>query len=85
MRLDEARAFVPEGLSPAAHAVYEAEIAAAWEAYRRLTDILREDTLRIMGELRHLSANASDKRRKKVAREAEKKAIESGGLCATCG
>ncbi|HEY6553763.1 MAG TPA: FAD-dependent thymidylate synthase, partial [Vicinamibacteria bacterium] len=77
VKLDEARAFVPEGLSPEARAVYEADIAAAWEAYRRLTDILREDTLRIMGELRHLSANASEKRRKKVAREAEKKAIES--------
>ena len=77
MRLDEVRAFVPDGLSPAARAVYEAEIAAAWETYRRLTDILREDTLRIMGELRHLSPNASEKRRKKVAREAEKKAIET--------
>jgi thymidylate synthase ThyX len=77
VRLDEARAFVPEGLTSAALEVYEAEIAAAWEAYRRLTDMLRDDTLRIMGELRHLSPSASEKRRKKVAREAEKKAIET--------
>ena len=77
VRLDEARAFVPDGLTPAARVVYEGEIAAAWGAYRRLSEILGEDTLRIMGELRHLSANASEKRRKKVAREAEKKAIES--------
>jgi thymidylate synthase ThyX len=76
-KLDEARAFVPQGLSPEARAVYESDVGAAWEAYRRLTDLLREDTLRIMGELRHLSVNASEKRRKKVAREALKKAIES--------
>jgi len=77
VRLDEARAFVPQGLSPEASAVYEAEIAEAWGAYRRLSELLKDDTLRIMGELRHLSPNASEKRRKKVAREAGKKAIET--------
>jgi thymidylate synthase ThyX len=77
VRLDEVRAHVPEGLSPDALAVYERAVEDAWEAYRQLTAILQEDTHRILSEVRHLTPNASDKRRKKVAREAEKKAIET--------
>ena len=76
VRLDEVRAYVPDGLSPAARPVYEGAVVAAWRAYRELNAILMEDTLRIVGELRYLTPNASEKRRKKVAREAEKKAIE---------
>ena len=76
VRLDEVRAYVPEGLAAEARAVYEDAVADAWEAYRELNAILKEDTLRIVGELRHLTPAASEKRRKKVAREAEKKAIE---------
>jgi thymidylate synthase ThyX len=76
VRLDEIAAFVPEGLSPQARAVYEGAVASAWDAYRTLAQILKDDTLRILGEIRHLTPQASEKRRKKVAREAEKKAIE---------
>ena len=76
VRLDEVRAFVPEGLSPDARVVYEDAVEAAWASYRELNDILREDTLRIVGQLRHLTPAASEKRKKKVARESEKKAIE---------
>jgi thymidylate synthase ThyX len=76
VRLDEVRAFVPEGLAPEARDVYESAVEAAWESYRRLSCLLREDTLRILGDIRHVTPNASEKRRKKVAREAEKKAIE---------
>jgi thymidylate synthase ThyX len=76
VRLDEVRAFVPDGLSDDARAVYEGAVADAWESYRRLNAILKEDTLRIIGQLRHLTPAASEKRRKKVARESEKKAIE---------
>ena len=77
VRLDEVRALVPEGLGTEARAVYEAAVLGAWSAYRRLNDLLRPDTLRIMSELRHLSPNAAEKRKKRVAREAEKKAIET--------
>jgi thymidylate synthase ThyX len=77
VRLDEIRAYVPPGLSPAAHAVYEQAVVEAWGAYRRLSELLKEDTLRILSDLRHLSPNAALKRRKKVEREAEKKAIET--------
>src|SRR5712692_3376544 len=71
VRLDEISAFVPEGLPPLAREVYEGGVAAAWAAYRRLSQILKEDTTRILSDLRHLSPTASEKRRKKVAREAE--------------
>jgi len=77
VRLDEVRAHVPEELQEAPRRVYEDAVLAAWDAYRELAEILRPDTLRILGELRHLTPNAAEKRRKKVAREAEKKAIET--------
>ena len=77
VRLDEVRAYVPPGLSPEARAVYDQAVEGAWEAYRRLSELLKEGTLRILSDLRHLTPGASDKRRKKVQREAEKKAIET--------
>jgi thymidylate synthase ThyX len=76
VRLDRMAAHVPEGLSPAARAAFEGGIVAAWESYASLSQILYEDTHRILADLRHLSPRAAEKRRKKVAREAEKKAIE---------
>jgi thymidylate synthase ThyX len=76
VRLDQAAAHVPNSLSPAARAVYEGSVLAAWEDYRTLSALLREDTHAILADLRHLTPNASEKRRTKVAREAEKKAIE---------
>src|SRR5262245_14456359 len=76
VRLDEVRALVPD-LAPEPRRVYEDAVLAAWEAYRRLSELLKEDTHRILSDLRHLTPNASEKRRKKVAREAEKKAIET--------
>jgi thymidylate synthase ThyX len=77
VRLDEIRAYVPPGLPPETLAVYESAVESAWDAYRQLAEILKEDTRRIMAEVRHLSPNASEKRRKRVEREAEKKAIET--------
>jgi thymidylate synthase ThyX len=77
VRLDEARAFVPGGLAAEARAVYEDAVLSAWASYRRLNELLLPETQRIMAELRHLSPLASEKRRKRVAREAEKKAIET--------
>jgi thymidylate synthase ThyX len=77
VRLDEIRAHVPQGLAAEALAVYEGAIEDAWDAYRKLTTLLEGDTLRILSEVRHLTPNASDRRRKRVLREAEKKAIET--------
>jgi thymidylate synthase ThyX len=77
VRLDEVRAYVPEGLAAEQRDVYEQAVEAAWDAYRRLARLLETDTRRILSDLRHLTPNASEKRKKKVAREAEKKAIET--------
>jgi len=76
VRLDRIAVHVPGDLGPAARAVFEEGIAAAWETYRSLSQILGEDTAKIMADLRHVGPRASDKRKKKASREAEKKAIE---------
>jgi thymidylate synthase ThyX len=76
VRLDRVAVHVPGDLGPAARAVFEEGVASAWESYRSLSQILRQDTLRIMAELRHVGPRAGDKRRRKMEREAEKKAIE---------
>jgi thymidylate synthase ThyX len=76
VKLGEVRAFVPEGLSPEARRVYDDAVLAAWQAYRALAELLKRDTHAILSDLRHLTPNASEKRRKKVDRESEKKAIE---------
>ena len=76
VKLGEPKAYVPKDLSPEALAVYEAAVEKAWAAYASLSQILVKDTTAIIGEIRHLSAAASEARHKKVAREAEKKAIE---------
>ena len=77
VRLDEVRALVPDGLGGEARSAYEGAVCSAWEGYRRLTGLLKQDTLRILSDLRHLTPGASEKRRRKVEREAEKKAIET--------
>src|SRR5437773_9731748 len=46
VRLDEVAAFVPGDLEPRARAVYEEAVVAAWDAYRKLSQLLGEDTLR---------------------------------------
>jgi thymidylate synthase ThyX len=77
VRLDEIRAFVPQGLDAAARAVYETALVEAWSTYRELSDVLKEDALRLLGELRRLTARTPPKLRRRVEREAEKKAIEA--------
>jgi thymidylate synthase ThyX len=76
VRLDEVRAHVPPGLSEAARRIYEDAIVRAWEDYARLSTLLKADTLAILSDIRHTKPTSAEKRRKKVAREAEKKAIE---------
>jgi thymidylate synthase ThyX len=77
VRLDEVRAYRPDGLDSGARAVYEEAVTAAWDSYRQLTELLLPDTRRILAELRNLTPHAREARRKRVEREAEKKAIET--------
>ena len=77
VRLDEVRAFVPD-LEGQALATYSAAVHRAWDYYRRLTAELKKDAWEILATLRHFRESSSpgnDKRRRKVEREAEKKAI----------
>ena len=76
VRLDQPRAHLPAGLAQEARRVYTDAVLDAWNDYRRLTELLRPDTHAILARLRHLTARASERRRTRVAREAEKKAIE---------
>lgn len=76
VKLGEARACVPDSLSGPARAIFEASIEHSWAAYSRLSQILVKDTTAIIGDIRHVTSASSEARHKKVAREAEKKAIE---------
>lgn len=76
VRLDEVRAYVPAALGERSRTVYEQALADAWRAYAELSELLRDDTQKLVAEIRHLSNRASEERRRRVAREAEKKAIE---------
>jgi thymidylate synthase ThyX len=77
VRLDEVRAYLPDGLNAPARSLYESAIADAWQSYRKLAALLEKDTHRTLAELRNLTPKAREQRRKRVAREAEKKAIET--------
>ena len=75
MKLNEPRAFVPP-LDGEARAVYERAVLDAWASYSTLAALLKDDTFRILKELRYVTPRASAERLAGIAREAEKKAIE---------
>ena len=75
VRIHEIRAFTPPLEGPAL-ATYRDAIVRAFETYQELGEILKEDTVRIMGEIRHLDRHPHERLRKGVMREADKKAIE---------
>jgi thymidylate synthase ThyX len=77
VRLDEARAHVPQALGPEARAVFEASVARSWESYRALTARLLPVTNAILHDLWHLDRRKNQAFGKNVAKEAEKKAIET--------
>jgi thymidylate synthase ThyX len=75
VRLDEPRAFVP-ALAGEARDVYERAVLDSWASYARLSALLKDDTFRILKELRYVTPRASAERLLGIEREAEKKAIE---------
>jgi thymidylate synthase ThyX len=77
VRLDEVAAHVPPALGGEARAVYEAAIERAWRAYRELTARLTPVTREILSQLWRLGRRQAVAFGKNVAREAEKKAIET--------
>ena len=60
VRLDEIRAFVPDGLRPEARKLYDEAVVDAWRSYRSLAEILKQETHRVLADLRHLTPNAAE-------------------------
>jgi thymidylate synthase ThyX len=77
VRLDEAAAHVPPALAGEARRVYTASVETAWRAYAELTARLTPRALAILSELWRLPARRGRAFGRSVAREAEKKAIET--------
>jgi thymidylate synthase ThyX len=75
VKLSEPRAYVPP-IAGEALVVYERAVLDAWASYGRLSALLRDDTFRILKELRYVTPRASAKRLEVIERDAEKKAIE---------
>ena len=77
VRLDEVAAVIPPALGGEDRRIYEQAIEHSWRAYRDLTARLLPVTKRILSELWRLDQRQSVAFGKNVAREAEKKAIET--------
>jgi len=77
VRLDRIAAHVPPSLAGEERAIYESAVEGAWRAYRELTERLKPVTLGILSDLWRLRDRQSVAFGKNVAREAEKKAIET--------
>src|SRR6476620_13385 len=76
VKLNEPRAFVPP-ISGEALDVYEQAVLRAWDAYSKISALLKDDAWAILKELRYVRETNTPARLKAVEREAEKKAIET--------
>lgn len=77
VKLNEAAAHIPPALAGEARELYVASIEAAWRGYRELTERLQPRTHGILAALWRLDQRQGKAFGKSVAREAEKKAIET--------
>jgi thymidylate synthase ThyX len=77
VRLDDVTAHVPPRLAPEEREILEGSLEASWRAYRDLTALLLPRTREKLSDLWRLPARKSVAFGRSVAREAEKKAIET--------
>lgn len=77
VRLDEVRAHVPPQLVGEDRVLFQEAVTEAWRAYAELTERLRPRTHARLAELWRLDRRQSRAFGRSVAREAEKKAIET--------
>jgi thymidylate synthase ThyX len=77
VRLDEVAAHVPPALEGEARVVYETAVEGSWRAYRELTARLTPVARGILSQLWRLDRRKAVAFGKNVAREAEKRAIET--------
>jgi flavin-dependent thymidylate synthase len=75
VRLDQARAFIPP-LSPEAAEVYLGAMERAWEYYRLLSRKLAGRTREVLYDVWKIGERTTEKRRKRIDSQVEKKAIE---------
>ena len=77
VRLDEPRVHIPPALQGEARVIYEKSIDRAWSTYSELTERLKPVTHGILSDLWRLKDRQSKAFGRNVAKEAEKKAIET--------
>ncbi|MCH2169897.1 FAD-dependent thymidylate synthase [Myxococcota bacterium] len=77
VRLNEVAAHVPPSLEGEARRLYEQSVERSWRIYAQLTDRLKPITESILSDLWRLKDRSNKAFGKNVAREAEKKAIET--------
>ncbi len=77
VKLDEISAHVPPALMGREREIYRAAIERSWWAYRALTERLTPVTRRILSDLWRLPSRKSVAFGRSIAREAEKRAIET--------
>jgi thymidylate synthase ThyX len=77
VKLDEITAHVPPTLQGREREIFSASIERSWRAYQELTERLTPVTRRILSDLWRLPARKSMAFAKNIAREAEKRAIET--------
>src|SRR6202521_6140721 len=79
VRLDRAQAYVPPVslfFDEKSKEIYEHAVARAWASYRELSALLIGDARTILNDIWHVSSMSTPKRLQKIARVAEKRAIE---------
>ena len=77
VRLTQPSAHIPPALAGAARARYERSIATAWRAYAELARLLEPRVMAALSDLWRLPQRKNHAFGKNLAREAEKKAIET--------
>ena len=77
VRMDRALVYVPD-FANLFHAkeIYKRAVARAWDTYRELTTLLKDDARDILSDIWRVSAMSHPRRVEKVERAAEKRAIE---------
>src|SRR6185437_13931785 len=79
VRLDRAQAYVPadsKQFGAEEREIYERAIARAWEHYRELTLVLNHTAREVLSDIWHVSEMSHPKRRQKIERQSERRAIE---------
>jgi thymidylate synthase ThyX len=77
VRLDQAVAYIPDMSNLyGAEAIFTRAVARAWDAYRQISMLLRDDARRILGDIWHVGPMSHAKRVDKVDKQSDKRAIE---------